>query len=91
MSAAIDYLANADAGGVERVGIREQIEMDQDLIAGERIVSQIAEDLGVSVRTVQRRRAKLKALGLRLPPSPGPLDNARAIENHRAAMRRRYA
>lgn len=49
-----------------RLGAREWVEIDADILAGERPAAAIAESYEVSERTITRRRAELRKKGLKL-------------------------
>lgn len=97
MSAAVDYIEEAERGsrrgGRWALGVPEMVDMDNAIIGGERSAEQIAEDMGVSSRMVQRRRKLLRERGLRFDVPEAAEDVAeygrRACAIGRATQARR--
>lgn len=65
MSAAVDYIADAETRGPGALGVPEQIELDAAITCGEYGAAVIAERMGISSRSVDRRRAELIKRGVR--------------------------
>lgn len=82
----IDYLVESEDVRAA-LPAREKIELDQGIFGGERSAQQLAEDFGATERTVQRRRAELRARGYRIPVPEPEFDESR-LEGLRQKFRR---
>lgn len=81
----IDYLAKLDDS--RTLPAREKIELDTAILGGERGAAQLAQDFGIAMRTVVRRRKELRAQGFRIFV-PESEQTELGIEARRKSMRR---
>lgn len=75
------------------LGAREQVEIDHAILGGERSAAEIAEDFDLSRRTIVRRRAVLRARGLRfeVPESADKMTDKRRAASRLSMLRNRQA
>lgn len=81
----IDYLAKLD--DKRTLPAREKIELDTAIPGGERGAAQLAQDFGISMRTIVRRRKELRAQGFRIFDPESEITE-RGVEARRKSMRR---